>query len=265
MRVFGCDFSGAKLADKKICICEGQLDNGKLTLLSVHALEDRLDLVREIWTKVGVWGIDMPFSLPRSWLTAFGDWRSMVSSAAQLKREEYKRWFPPMHSRVSQPEMFRRTDLAVAAKSPVSSTPLDMVGMCYGAFKVLDTLLLNESVCVYPFSEKPSPERSQLYEVYPRHLLNLLRMKHDDRNLENVGQAFRDRIDPSFEFTWHEEVTNNINSEHSFDAVLACLTIAYCADKFDLVADWQKQPPCLSKDEWDVCLEEGAVVRISVS
>jgi hypothetical protein len=264
VRVYGCDFSGAKDAAQKICVCEATLEGDQLVLQCVNILEERLDLLYLLQTRPGVWGIDMPFSLPKSEVERFGGWRATLSLANQMDRMQFKSLFPVRHSRSSERSMFRATDVAVSAKSPISSTPLDMLGMTYGAFKILDQIVLNEKIHVYPFMDPADKDDTFLCEVYPRCMLNTLGFAHKELQLDLLLQRFAERIDADFSMKYDEQLSSQLKSEHAWDAVLACITLAYCLWKQPFHLRPFERPGFLSDDEWQLRQIEGAIVRMSI-
>jgi hypothetical protein len=269
MNIYGCDFSGAKDAAGRICICHAKWDGQSLHLLEVRELEERLDLVRAIRTSPGFWGIDMPFSIPANSVQSFGGWKKMIGAAHRLSRREFKNLFPVTHSTPAKKELFRLTDLLVGAKSPISSTPLDMLGMLYGSFKVLDMVMLDDAR-VYPFMESPDMAVANLFEVYPRSLMTLLKLRgHEsfaevcDRfeQLAATNEA-EERVYP-IRVQMIDEFERQITSEHMRDAVFACLIIAYATITERLSSDWSDCPAFLTEQEWQFRHTEGAVVRIA--
>ncbi len=264
MRIFGCDFSGAKDASKKICVCRADWQDERLVLQDVVELEERLDLLYLMQSEAGVWGLDMPFSLPRAEVGRFGGWRSALRLANQLDRTSFRALFPKKHSKLSDESLFRTTDLAVSAKSPISVTPLDMLAMTFGAFKVLDTALLNPRVAVYPLMDIGARHDVLLSEVYPRCLLDLLKMKHEELQMQSLLARFAERVDSQFRIEFDEHVPAQIKSEHAWDAVLASITLAYCMWRHRFHETPDERPSFLSDKEWALRKVEGAVIRILV-
>jgi hypothetical protein len=263
MKIFGCDFSGAKQADKKICVCEAEWQENKLVLLRVIELEERLDLVHMIQMSTAPWGMDMPFSVPNQWVHHFGGWSSLLALPFTHSRNEFKTLFPKKHSRSNESAIFRNTDRILNAKSPISSTPLDMLGMIYGAFKVLHALRATSTANVYPFDEYPVLSRARLYEVYPRAILNLLELNHDLIHPELLNTRFQEMVEQPFLIEYSIQIQNQLKSEHQWDAVLACITMAYCVINSNIDSDWKSRPKFCSDAEWDVRYTEGTIIRIT--
>ncbi len=262
MHIFGCDFSGAKDAAKKICVCRADWHEERLVIKEVIELEERLDLLYLLQSEAGVWGIDMPFSLPQAEVDRFGGWRATLRLANQLDRSAFRALFPKKHSKFSDTSLFRATDLAVKAKSPISVTPLDMLAMTYGAFKVLDIALLNPRVAVYPAMQVESHHDILLTEVYPRCLLDLLDLKHEQLHVQKLPAQFAARVDAQFTIEFDEHVPSQIKSEHAWDALLACITLAYCMRRFRFHERHDSRPDFLSASEWSLRKVEGGVIRI---
>jgi hypothetical protein len=259
--VFGCDFSGAKDASNKICVCEAYWDGTTLHLLRLVELEERLDLVHMISTHPGYWGMDMPFSIPAPFVAPFGDWRTMLQSAYQVNRRAFKQQFPVRHSRASDSAIFRETDRAVGGKSPISSTPLDMLGMLYGSFKVLDTLMNHNCVKVYPFMDGPDPEKANLFEVYPRTIIKHLQWT-DTESISSIIAKYANVFEMPITIKIAEHFEERIQSEHLRDAFCACLIMAYAVIQIGLAKTWANRPVCLNAQEWQLRHTEGAIIRL---
>jgi hypothetical protein len=261
MEVYGCDFSGARDAAKKIAVCKGRLDGAVWTLEAVEDLEERLDLAARIAVTNAPWGMDMPFSIPQTALGHWGDWSGLVHATGSLEREAFKAQFPPRHSRFADRELFRATDLAVSAKSPISRTPLDMRGMLFGSFKVLHALRICQRVAIYPFDGTPDASRARLYEVYPGHFIQRLQTGRKSLPPEHWHAAFQAAIDADFHLNLPAERCADITSEHRRDAVLACIVTAYHVYKYGLDTDWSEPLPYVSADEWSSRHREGLILR----
>jgi hypothetical protein len=259
--VFGCDFSGAKDASNKICVCEAYWDGKTLHLLRLVELEERLDLVHMIANHPGFWGIDMPFSIPETFVSAFGGWRAMLQSAFKVDRRRFKQQFPVRHSRASDVMIFRETDRAVDGKSPISSTPLDMLGMLYGSFKVLDALISLESVKVFPFMDGPDMKQANLFEVYPRTISNHLQLIGTE-SVSEIVEKFTNVFEQPLSIKLAERMEESIQSEHIRDSLYACLIMVYTALQCGLAESWANKPLCLSEQEWLMRYTEGAIIRL---
>lgn len=260
--VYGCDFSGARDAAKKIAVCKGRLTGSVWTLEALYDLEERLDLVARIAATNAPWGMDMPFSIPEGVLAGWGDWSTFVSAAGVLERETFKAKFPPRHSRFADAELFRATDLAVSAKSPISATPLDMRGMLFGSLKVLHTLAVCRRISVYPFDTAPDPNRARLYEVYPGHLTLALHSGRKSLVPAQWDEAFQAVVDPHFRLEMSASMCAEITGEHRRDAVLACIVTAYHMYRYGLDTDWSAPPPYATNAEWSRRTREGLILRV---
>lgn len=268
MDIYGCDFSGAKNPEGRIFIASGRLSGASFTVEQVYSCEDRLDLTHFIKTSRAPWGMDFPFSVPEYYLEHqyASSWDKFIQGAYEDTREQFKQRFGQIHSGKSSRDL-RETDIAVDAKSPVSSTPIAMHAMLYGGRKLLYNL--REDVSVYPFD--PYRENaSRLYEVYPGYGWKALKLKSSDPlALHNINASFKAQVDSGFEvFITAEaaEATLDDNGKanlHARDAVMACIEMAYCNHKYGLESSGQIQPDFATEQEWRLRALEGLVVRMS--
>jgi hypothetical protein len=54
----------------------------------------------------------------------------------------------------------------------------------------------------------------------------------------------------------------NVESLDAADAVVACVTMGYALDQYNLEADWSKQHSWISADEWEHRYKEGLIVKV---
>jgi hypothetical protein len=53
-----------------------------------------------------------------------------------------------------------------------------------------------------------------------------------------------------------------VESLDAADAVVACVTMGYTIDQYNLEADWSKQHDWISAAEWEHCHKESLIVRV---
>lgn len=267
MKIYGCDFSGAKNPEGKIYVTEGNLEAGELTVERVFSCEDRLDLAYYIRSSQAPWGLDFPFSIPDYYLQEqyHSSWDNFLKGAYDDTRESFKQRFGVIHSGRSSRDM-RVTDLALQAKSPVSSTPIAMHGMLYGGRKLLYNL--REAVSVYPFDEVRD-HASRLYEVYPSHGWKTLQLKSSDPAAPaEIGTRFKALVDETFAITVTAQAALGTldaagkANPHARDSMMACIPLAYCIYKYDLEKHWPVRPPFATEEEWANREREGLAVRL---
>ncbi|AIQ59415.1 hypothetical protein [Paenibacillus borealis] len=267
MKIYGCDFSGAKNPDGKIYITEGNLEQGELTVERVFSCEDRLDLAYYIRSSKAPWGLDFPFSIPDYYLQEQYDssWDRFLQGAYDDTREDFKQRFGVIHSGRNSRDL-RVTDIALQAKSPVSSTPIAMHGMLYGGRKLLFNL--REKVSVYPFGEVRD-NASRLYEVYPSHGWKALQLKSTSQDAPGeIPARFNALVDETFAITVTAQAAlgtldaGGKPNPHARDSMMACIPLAYCIYKYDLEKHWPVRPPFATEGEWAAREREGLAVRL---
>ncbi|AIQ53528.1 hypothetical protein [Paenibacillus sp. FSL R7-0331] len=267
MNIYGCDFSGAKNPEGKIFIASGRLTGNRFTVEQVFSCEDRLDLYYYIRTSRAPWGVDFPFSIPEYYLEQqyASSWDTFIEGAYSDTRDQFKQRFGQIHSGKSSRDL-RVTDIAVDGKSPVSSTPIAMHAMVYGALRLLHNL--QGDAAVYPF--QPYREGvSRLYEIYPGHGWKALKLKSSAPDaLQGIPFSFRTQVDSGFEISISPEAeaaavdARGQASLHARDAVMACIQMAYCLRRYGLESSEQHKPEFASEEEWKLRMLEGLVVRM---
>ncbi|OKP93503.1 hypothetical protein [Paenibacillus sp. P46E] len=267
MNIYGCDFSGAKNPEGKIFIARGQLAGHTLTIERVTGCEDRLDLAHYIKESKAPWGMDFPFSIPEYYLQNQYDssWRNFVAGAYEDSREVFRDRFGVIHSGKNNRDL-RFTDIALQAKSPVSSTPIAMHGMLFGGRKLLHHL--QHDVCVYPF-DPLQKTLSRLYEVYPSHGWKSLGLKSSEPGaFQELQAVFKANVDVGFDVTVSREAMQGALTAgtkpnlHAMDAVMACIEMGYCLWKYNLEEDWEQRPAFAAGKEWEQRSLEGLAVRL---
>lgn len=268
MIIYGCDFSGAKNPEGKIFVASGRLDGDSLTVEEVSSCEDRLDLYYLIRNSRAPWGVDFPFSIPEYYLGQQYDssWDKFIQGAYEDSREQFKQRFGQIHSGKNSRDL-RVTDIAVDAKSPVSSTPIAMHAMLYGARRLLHNL--QGEAAVYPFQPYRA-EVPRLYEIYPGHGWKALKLKSSAPDaLRDLSASFKAQVDSGFEVTISPAAAaaavdaRGQANLHARDAVMACIQMAYCLRQYKLESSEEEcRPAFASQEEWEMRMLEGLVVRM---
>ncbi|OPH46899.1 hypothetical protein BC351_13315 [Paenibacillus ferrarius] len=264
--VYGCDFSGAINPSEKIFLARAELTAGTLHIQDIIHCEERLDLYYHITAQQAYWGMDMPFAYPAfiyEHLETLSDWSSLYDLAVQTSRVQFKEQIEHAISSLAQTPT-RRTDAALNAKSPLSKTPINMLGLTYGGFKLL-AHLVRSGVNVYPFSEQYTA-RSCVYEVYPSHTWRMLGLKRG-MPLSTFIASFNDK------YPLHIEVKDTVYTciaglkpsmqMDACDAVAACVTMAYALAANQLDTSWHQKPTFATDAEWGSSALEGLIVRLS--
>lgn len=158
------------------------------------------------------------------------------------------------------------TDIAVDGKSPVSSTPIAMHAMLYGARRLLHNL--HGEAAVYPF-QPYREDVSRLYEIYPGHGWKALKLKSSAPDaLQDIPASFKTQIDSGFEVTISAKAAAGATdargqaNQHARDAVMACIQMAYCLRTYKLESGEPFKPEFASEAEWQLRVLEGLVVRM---
>ncbi|MBY0010693.1 hypothetical protein [Paenibacillus typhae] len=266
MIIYGCDFSGAKNPEGKIFVASGRLDGDSFTVEEVSSCEDRLDLYCLIRNSRAPWGVDFPFSIPEYYLGQQYDssWDKFIQGAYEDSREQFKQRFGQIHSGKNSRDL-RVTDIAVDAKSPVSSTPIAMHAMLYGARRLLHNL--RGEAAVYPF-QPYREEVPRLYEIYPGHGWKALKLKSSASDaLQAIPASFRTEVDSGFEVIISPAAAAAVDARgqanlHARDAVMACIQMAYCLRTYKLDSGEPSKPAFASEAEWKLRMHEGLVVRM---
>jgi hypothetical protein len=262
--IYGCDFSGAQNPTNKIYVTRAALVANRLHIEEIINCEERLDVYQAIVASKAPWGMDVPFSIPREYLKLndkFGSWTRLLRYTTTNSRKSFRENFLREHSIRGNHAIFRATDRQVNGKSPISNTPIDMIGMIYGGFKLLDCLVTGGQTSIYPFMPLVSTG-SRLYEVYPKHTWDLLNLKNLNSSHALIPECFQKKIDNNFEITYSTQLNFSSITKDGMDSLVACITLAYCIYQSDIDSDWNKAPGFASNEEWDTRYDEGLVVRL---
>ncbi|ANY70273.1 hypothetical protein BBD42_30090 [Paenibacillus sp. BIHB 4019] len=270
MKIYGCDFSGAKDPNGKIYVVCGELEHKTFTFTEVLECEDRLDLLYKIKNSAAPWGLDFPFSIPLGHLSVHyqASWKDFLEDAYSDTREQFKTKFGKVHSGKNNAVDCRVTDIVVDAKSPIATTPISMNGMLFGGRKLLLNIL--DSASIYPFTKRDAGA-ARLYEVYPSNGWSLLGLNREGpQDIEHLSTAFKERIDPDFHIELDSSLIPLEKSgkkagkpiQHAADALMACLTLGYCLLKYKIDEEWDHQPSFVSNEEWSMRRQEGLIVRM---
>ena len=201
-RIYGVDFSGARDAGRKIWVAGAEASRGVLRIEVVlradclpgsaasrpACLAALRDFIAR--SKNAAFGLDFPFSLPRSILPT-GIWQEFIESLPSRFRDEH-------HFRQScrdvRPgsELKRVTDND--ARTPFSPYNLWLFRQTYfGIRDVLRPLVTGGSACVLPFDEA-KPDLPWLLEICPASTLKRLGLREPYKGRKQGRQQARERI-----------------------------------------------------------------------
>jgi hypothetical protein len=261
LNIYGCDFSGAKDPTQKIYVAKGELNNNRLFIMDVVNCEERLDLFYLIETTKSPWGLDFPFSIPEPYITEYfgGSWDLFISDASISSRIHFSSIFGNVHSNSNNTGIFRNTDLQVGGKSPISSTPIGMLNMLYGGRKLLN--YLRNRASVYPFDPYDS-QVSRLYEVYPKHAWNTMKLTNSSNQFNRIPEAFQRNVDPNFNIRFSDNLNVQSLTPDAMDSIMACIILGYCVYFYSIEDNWNEQPSFSSRTEWNLRKNEGLILRI---
>jgi len=259
MKIYGCDFSGARDPESKIFVTVGELREHRLEICEISHCEERLDLFQYIVESKAAWGLDFPFSIPENYLRKFfeGSWETYIH--APYDRKSFLERFGRIRHSAKDRSIFRETDLAVQGKSPISSTPIAMLNMLYGGRKLLKYLLKMKQACIYPFTEL-NLQVSRVYEVYPSHTWQVMNISRKHYTLRQISDWFGER---DFRVTFPRALEGAPLTEDQSDSLIACVTMGYCIWKYSVDSDWNRKPVFATDAEWQKRSAEGITLRIN--
>ena len=173
--VYGIDFSGSKSPGQKIWITEASMTDtpdNHLQVETIQSAADRFeathrekilpalrDLIRQ--TETGAFGLDFPFSLPKSTI-GVNHWDEFLHRFANTFAEEEIEAYPGAYA--SNGRSKRETDFRFGGQSPMS--PQIQYQVFYGLRDVLHPLVADDAVRVVPMQRR-DPTKPTLLEVYP--------------------------------------------------------------------------------------------------
>ncbi len=258
MRILGADFSGGK--SPEITVVSGSLIDGVLTIDTLRACDDRLDLYAEIALHAAplLCGLDFPFRLPQPAMQRLGV-AGLHELSLNCSRVEFAEL---LAERVGRCEgkcraaslYCRETDAAAGAYSGLKRVNPSLVGMVYAGSKLL-WYLHQKGVAAYPLD---TPTDKQVCEVYPSHTWARVGLARST----NVG-AFVEAFNAlgAIEVLLPVEL-QTVRSQDVADSVAACITTAAAQHLCRIYDDWTTCPPFATQAEWTVAHVEGIIVRV---
>ncbi|MGG4146907.1 hypothetical protein ABEW34_27725 [Paenibacillus algorifonticola] len=196
-------------------------------------------------------------------------WEDLIAAAYSDTRERFKTKFGNVHRGKNDAVDCRITDIAANAKSPIATTPISMNGMLLGSRRLL--LNVMDSATIYPFTARKGEKSSRLYEVYPSNGWSRLGLNREElHDIQRLPDVFKVKIDPDFHISFNSNLIPleqrgqkaGKANQHATDAMMACLTLAYCQMKYGIDDDWGHKPAFASAEEWQLIRQEGLIVRM---
>lgn len=264
MRIYGADFSGARDPSKGIFYASGELSDSTFTIDHVRQCDDRLDLFAAIVDSSAPWALDFPFSLSEQAMRRIGvsDWGSLLALAASMSRGEFAdylaHWFPEScEGRCQQHDLCCRvTDVESNAFSPLKRNNPNMRAMIYGGLKLL-YYLRGKGVTVFPF-DRLSTYCPRVYELYPSHTWKSVGIRRSS-SVEGFATAFNEFNELNLKLGKNLQV---LESADAADAFVACATLGTALYHYESGSSSDRQPKCVSDNEWEARSDEGLVIRI---
>lgn len=258
--IAGADCSGSKEVPNETWIAVGTLTGAGLEITQVskigmHTLGTELSKIQNLTAA----GLDFPFSLPREFLdflsekaerSSFQEWQEVVEHLIFMPLEVFQE-----HIQRFKKEPKRYTDkiTLVPGLSPLHKGYPAMVQMTWHGMRTLASLN-PEKFCVLPFQDVAAGKCS-LLEVYPRTVLKCLGLpdtgyKSKDKKDKDKMQSARHKLLQGL-ISAKERTRNSapklvlpqklehlvVDSDHAFDALVACYATAMHAHDAGVFAD----------------------------
>lgn len=258
MRILGADFSGGK--SPEIAVVGGSLIDGVLTIDTLRACDDRLDLYAEIALNDAplLCGLDFPFRLPQQAMQYLGvaglhelSLNCSRAEFAELLAERVGRY----EGKCRTASLYcRETDAASGAYSGLKRVNPSLVAMVYAGSKLLRYLHQN-GVAAYPLDTLTD---KQVCEVYPSHTWARVGLARST-DVGALVEAFNalgviQVVLPA--------ALQTVRSQDIADSVAACVTTAAAQHLYRIYDNWTTSPPFATQAEWAVAHVEGIIVRV---
>ncbi len=260
MMIYGVDFSGAM--SPKIHYAVGHLEGDDLTIERVVPCDDRLDVLGAIITRGGLWGLDVPFSLPAVAFERLGvtNWLGLAQLAQETPRPDFIRMLEALgryEQKCGTPSLLcRATDCQMNAYSAVKGVNPNLKTMFYSGLKFLQYAMAC-GVGVYPLRHN-DPSKAQVFEVYPSVLWGRVGIKRTPNLAEFITRF--NAMSPLQVFL--PRSYQHVATQDIADSVVACVMLASVIHRKAIQENWTKPPHFATPKEWAVAHQEGLIVRV---